>query len=150
MLNFRFLLGLALLIFLVAACTQAQRNLFKSSLIGVAECGFYTTVGCAAQATGGCAQPEADWSAPDWASYKDCLVTRGSSCTGSGIARCLFGGLRRAVGGSIIAGGAGCTGEGDLNLVKECSRDSEAETQSEAVQAVAACYRVVCLGESRE
>ena len=46
----------------------------------------------------------------------------------------------------VVAGGVGCTGEKDLELVGQCVRDVDRlESEQEAVGAVASCYLVVCL-----
>jgi hypothetical protein len=62
---------------------------------------------------------------------------------------CLLKGIANVVGStSVAAGGVGCTGKEGLEEVQECVSDTTIETESEAVTAVAACYRYVCLEET--
>ena len=47
----------------------------------------------------------------------------------------------------MAAGGVGCTGDKSMAEVKACVADVTLETESEAVSAVAYCYRAACIGE---
>ena len=55
-------------------------------------------------------------------------------------------GIANVVGtASVAAGGVGCTGEEGMEEVRSCVGDVTLETESEAISAVAACYRRVCM-----
>ena len=48
---------------------------------------------------------------------------------------------------SVAAGGVGCVDDQSIEEIKSCVSDVTLETESEAVSAVAYCYRVACIGE---
>lgn len=61
---------------------------------------------------------------------------------------CLLKGIASVVGTtSVAAGGAGCVNDSSIEEVKACVADVTLETESEAVSAVAYCYRAACIGE---
>jgi hypothetical protein len=61
---------------------------------------------------------------------------------------CLLKGIANAIGTtSVAAGGVGCVNEESLQEIESCVSDVTLETESEAVSAVAYCYRVACTGD---
>ena len=139
-----FCLGLCIVLSL-CGCTKAQRALFSSGVVTVADCALYTSLGCASQAVAGCDTP--DVPGQGYGEFGQCLVNRSSSCAGRGLGLCLLKGITSVVGTtSVVAGGVGCTGDESLKEVRSCVADVTLETESEAVQAVAACYRRTCIG----
>ena len=127
-------------------CTPYQQRMFKDAVVSVSDCALYTTLGCASQAVAGCDTP--DHPGQGYGEFGQCLVNRSSSCTGRGLGLCLLKGISSVVGTtSVVAGGVGCTGDESLIEVRACVADVTLETESGAVQAVAACYRMECLGD---
>jgi hypothetical protein len=53
--------------------------------------------------------------------------------------------MSRAVGGPVVSGGVGCSSEAMQAKIHTCVSDTTIETEEEAVEAVAACQRQVCL-----
>tara|TARA_R100001230_G_C5666989_1_gene171673 strand:- start:677 stop:1162 length:486 start_codon:yes stop_codon:yes gene_type:complete len=133
----------ALFVMSMCGCTEAHLNAFKSGVVSVSECALHTSLGCASQAAAGCDTPS---NMDGYGDYGQCLVNKSASCSGRGLGLCLLKGIGNAVGSmSVAAGGVGCTGEEGMKEVRECVADVTLETESEAVSAVAACYRRVCL-----
>ena len=129
----------------LCGCTKAQRALFRDGVVTVSDCAFYTSIGCASQAAAGCNSPELP--GQGYGEFGQCLVNRSSSCAGRGLGLCLLKGIASVVGTtSVVAGGVGCTGDESLQEVRSCVADVTLETESDAVQAVAACYRRACIG----
>tara|TARA_R100001086_G_scaffold51514_4_gene22967 strand:- start:4191 stop:4691 length:501 start_codon:yes stop_codon:yes gene_type:complete len=127
----------------MCGCTKAQWSEFQSSVVTVSECALHTSLGCASQAAAGCTTPS---SMNGYGEYGQCLVDKSASCSGRGLGLCLLKGIGNAVGStSVAAGGVGCTGDEGMSEVRHCVADVTLETESEAVSAVAACYRRVCL-----
>tara|TARA_R100000664_G_C2712863_1_gene108985 strand:- start:691 stop:879 length:189 start_codon:yes stop_codon:yes gene_type:complete len=61
---------------------------------------------------------------------------------------CLLKGIASVVGTtSVAAGGVGCVNDSSLQEIESCVSDVTLETESEAVSAVAYCYRATCIGE---
>lgn len=126
-------------------CSTTQVKQFKSAVVSVGECAMHTSLACASQATAGCELPPAGG---DYGEYSQCLVNKSSSCSGRGIGLCLLKGVAQVAGTTLVAaGGVGCTGEESMIEVRSCVADVTLETESEAVSAVAACYRRVCMEE---
>jgi len=126
-------------------CTRIQRDAFRSSVVDVSDCAFHTSVACAAQALTGCESPV---SGSGYGEFGECLVDKSASCSGRGLGMCLLRGVVNVAGTlSVGAGGVGCTSEENLAEVKSCVADVETETEAEAVGAVAACFRRVCMEE---
>ena len=131
------------LVFSTCGCTEQTRRIFKEAAVSVADCAFHTSLGCASQATAGCEKPS---NGDGYGEFGQCLIDRSSSCAGRGLGLCLMKGIANAVGSTFVAaGGVGCAGEGSLNQVRACVADTTLETESEAVTAVAYCYRAACL-----
>lgn len=134
---------LALLTLSMCGCTEQGRRLFKDAAVSVSDCAFHTSVACAAQATLGCDKPEGG---QGYGEFGQCLVDKSSHCSGRGLGMCLLKGIANVVGStSVVAGGVGCSGEENLAQVRACVADTTLETESEAVSAVAYCYRNVCM-----
>mgnify|MGYP003112785005 FL=1 len=130
-------------VFSTCGCTEQTRRIFKEAAVSVADCAFHTSLGCASQATAGCEKPSGG---KGYGEFGQCLVDRSSSCAGRGLGLCLMKGLANVVGStSVAAGGVGCVGEESLDQVRACVSDTTLETESEAVAAVAYCYRAACL-----
>lgn len=128
----------------LCGCTKSQRALFRDGIVTVSDCAFYTSLGCASQAVAGCNAPELP--GQGYGEFGQCLVNRSSSCAGRGLGLCLLKGITSVVGTtSVVAGGVGCTGDEGLREVRSCVADVTLETESDAVQAVAACYRRTCI-----
>jgi hypothetical protein len=51
----------------------------------------------------------------------------------------------RAAGGPVAAGGVGCSSPPLQAKIQACISDTTIETEEEAIEAVAACQRQVCL-----
>tara|TARA_R110002012_G_scaffold2527_4_gene12246 strand:+ start:13382 stop:13561 length:180 start_codon:yes stop_codon:yes gene_type:complete len=51
----------------------------------------------------------------------------------------------RAAGGPVVSGGVGCSSEPLQAKIQACISDTTIETEEEAIEAVAACQRRVCL-----
>lgn len=131
------------LVFSTCGCTEQYRRIFKDAAVSVADCAFHTSLACASQATAGCDKPSGG---EGYGEFGQCLVDRSSSCAGRGLGLCLMKGLANVVGStSVAAGGVGCVGEESLVQVRACVADTTIETESEAVSAVAYCYRYACL-----
>ena len=125
-------------------CTPHQQRMFTDAFVNVADCALYTSLGCASQSVSGCDRPAA--SGGDYRKFGKCLVGRSSSCAGRGLSLCLLGGIVNVAGtSSVVAGGVGCTGEIGISKVNDCVSDTTLESESDTVQAVAACYRMVCM-----
>ena len=130
-------------VFSTCGCTEQTRRIFKEAAVSVADCAFHTSLGCASQATAGFKKPSGG---EGYGEFGQCLVDRSSSCAGRGLGLCLMKGLANVVGStSVAAGGVGCVGEESLDQVRACVSDTTLETESEAVAAVAYCYRAACL-----
>ena len=113
--------------------------------MSVSDCAFHTSLACASQATAGCDKPSGG---EGYGEFGKCLVNRSASCSGRGLGLCLLKGIASAVGTtSVAAGGVGCVNETSLQEIESCVSDVTLETESEAVSAVAYCYRVACIGE---
>lgn len=124
-------------------CSPSHVKTFKNEIVSAGECALHTSLACASQATAGCELPG---QGGDYGEYGQCLVNKSASCSGRGLGLCLLKGIVNVAGStSVAAGGVGCSGEESLAEVKECVGDVTVETESEAVGAVAACYRRVCM-----
>jgi len=133
----------ALLAMSMCGCTEAHLNAFKSGVVSVSECALHTSLGCASQAAAGCETPS---TMDGYSDYGQCLVKHSASCSGRGLGMCMLKGIANVVGtASVAAGGVGCTGEEGMEEVRSCVGDVTLETESEAISAVAACYRRVCM-----
>ena len=133
----------ALFVMSMCGCTDAHLSAFKSGVVSVSECALHTSLGCASQAAAGCETPS---TMDGYGDYGQCLVNKSASCSGRGLGLCLLKGIGNASGStSVAAGGVGCTGEEGMEEVRACVGDVTLETESEAVSAVAACYRRVCM-----
>ena len=134
-----------MLVFSLCGCTEQSKRLFKEAAVSVADCAFHTSLGCASQATAGCDKPS---NGEGYGEFGQCLVNRSASCSGRGLGMCLLKGIASVVGTtSVAAGGAGCVNDSSIEEVKACVADVTLETESEAVSAVAYCYRAACIGE---
>ena len=129
-------------------CTEQYKRIFKDAAVSVTDCAFHTSLGCASQATAGCDKPS---NGGGYGEFGQCLVNKSASCSGRGLGLCLLKGIANVVGStSVAAGGVGCTGEESLDEIRSCVSDTTLETESEAVSAVAYCYRSVCMETSYE
>ena len=134
-----------MLLFSLCGCTEQTKQIFKNAAVSVADCAFHTSIGCASQATAGCDKPS---NGEGYGEFGECLVNRSASCSGRGLGLCLLKGIANVVGTtSVAAGGVGCVDDQSIEEIKSCVSDVTLETESEAVSAVAYCYRVACIGE---
>lgn len=130
----------------ILACNPKTIDIVKQATVTVTDCAFHTSVACAAQSTAGCATPE---ESGDFKEYAECLVEKSKSCSSKGLGLCLLKGLTSAARSSfVVAGGVGCVEESNLETIRQCVLDTTMETEREAVNAVAYCYRAQCVGES--
>jgi hypothetical protein len=131
------------LILSTCGCTEQTRRIFKDAAVSVSDCAFHTSLACASQASAGCEKPS---NGEGYGEFGQCLVNRSASCSGRGLGLCLLKGIANVVGTtSVAAGGVGCTGDEALDQIRSCVLDTTLETESEAVSAVAYCYRFYCL-----
>jgi hypothetical protein len=129
----------------LCGCTEQTKRIFKDAAVSVSDCAFHTSLACASQATAGCDKPSGG---EGYGEFGKCLVNRSASCSGRGLGMCLLKGIANAIGTtSVAAGGVGCVNEKSLQEIESCVSDVTLETESEAVSAVAYCYRVACMGE---
>ena len=137
------LLGISMTL---CGCTEQTKQIFKDAAVSVSDCAFHTSLACASQATAGCDKPSGG---EGYGEFGQCLVNRSASCSGRGLGMCLLKGIASVVGTtSVAAGGVGCVNDGSLQEIKSCVSDVTLETESEAVSAVAYCYRLTCMGDS--
>ena len=133
------------LVMSMCGCTEQVKRVFRDAAVSVSDCAFHTSLGCASQATAGCDKPS---EGEGYGEFGKCLVNRSASCSGRGLGLCLLKGIANAVGTtSVAAGGVGCVNDSSLQEIESCVSDVSLETESEAVSAVAYCYRVACMGE---
>ena len=129
----------------LCGCTEQTKRIFKEAAVSVSDCAFHTSLACASQATAGCEKPSGG---EGYGEFGQCLVNRSASCSGRGLGMCLLKGIASVVGTtSVAAGGAGCVNDQSIEKVKACVADVTLETESEAVSAVAYCYRATCIGD---
>ena len=121
--------------------------MIQDGFVDAAECSLMSAMGCAAQSMGACPPPLNIWGDSEWGEYGDCLVERSASCSTAALARCAYRSIADAIDGPVVAGSSGCGGPDEQNEIKACVRDSEFETEEEAIQAVAYCQRRVCMME---
>lgn len=127
----------------MCGCTEQSRQLFKDAAVSVGDCAFHTSLACASQATAGCDKPS---DGEGYGEFGQCLVNRSASCSGRGLGMCLLKGIANVVGTtSVAAGGVGCVNDESLEEIKACVSDVTLETESEAVTAVAYCFRQSCM-----
>jgi len=130
----------------ILACNPKTIDIVKTATVTVTDCAFHTSVACAAQSTAGCAAPD---ESGNFGEYAECLVEKSKSCSSKGLGLCLLKGLTSAARSSfVVAGGVGCVEESNLETIRQCVLDTTMETEREAVNAVAYCYRSQCIGES--
>ena len=148
--TFKLFCGVFTLMFLaiilsLCGCTEQTKRIFKDAAVSVSDCAFHTSLACASQATAGCDKPS---DGDGYGEFGKCLVNRSASCSGRGLGMCLLKGIANVMGTtSVAAGGVGCVNETSLQEIESCVSDVTLETESEAVSAVAYCYRVACIGE---
>lgn len=131
------------LLFSTCGCTEQYRQMFKNAAVSVGDCAFHTSLACASQASAGCEKPSGG---KGYGEFGQCLVDKSASCSGRGLGLCLLKGIANVVGStSVAAGGVGCAGNESLDQVRSCVADTTLESESEAVSAVAYCYRFHCL-----
>ena len=146
--TFKLFCGVFSLMFLaivlsLCGCTEQTKRIFKNAAVSVSDCAFHTSLACASQATAGCDKPSGG---EGYGEFGKCLVNRSASCSGRGLGMCLLKGIANVVGTtSVAAGGVGCVNEESLQEVEGCVSDVTIETESDAVQTVAYCYRQVCM-----
>ena len=129
----------------LCGCTEQMKRTFRDAAVSVSDCAFHTSLGCASQATAGCDKPSGG---EGYGEFGKCLVNRSASCSGRGLGMCLLKGIASVVGTtSVAAGGVGCVNDSSLQEIESCVSDVTLETESEAVSAVAYCYRVACMGD---
>jgi len=133
------------LVMSLCGCTEQMKRTFRDAAVSVSDCAFHTSLGCASQATAGCDKPSGG---EGYGEFGKCLVNRSASCSGRGLGMCLLKGIASVVGTtSVAAGGVGCVNDSSLQEIESCVSDVTLETESEAVSAVAYCYRVACMGD---
>lgn len=129
---------------MLTSCSPKAIDIVKTASVTVADCAFHTSVACASQATAGCASPE---EVGGFEEYAECLVDKSKSCSSKGLGLCLLKGITSVARSSfVVAGGVGCVEGDNLHEIKACAMGTSIETEREAVDAVAYCYRLVCMG----
>jgi hypothetical protein len=128
-------------------CASLPLSSLQDGAGSLGSCSIHTSLGCASQALGGCAIPLDTWNSGDWKDYARCLGEKSRDCAVTGLARCSITAMTRAMGGRgpIISGGVGCSSEPMQAKIHACVSDTTIETEEEAIEAVAACQRRVCL-----
>ena len=106
---------------------------------------LHTSLACTTQSVGACEIPQDSWEGDDWSRYADCIADNSKRCSSQGIARCAMNAAMRAAGGPVASGGVGCSSEPLQAEIQACISDTTIETEEEAIEAVAACQRRVCL-----
>ena len=143
-------IALFTLSFLFMGCIGSAQ--LRDATLTAADCSLHTTVSCAMQSAVECADPAAR-DDNSWRAYARCLLEHGKNCQISGLSRCAMVGVLSAAGGRIdsdrfstvrgpLSRASGC----DYETVRLCVEDVTIESQTEAADAVAACYRMICAG----
>jgi hypothetical protein len=127
-------------------CATLPLSSLRDGAATLGSCSIHTSLGCAAQALGACPPPLDTWNGDDWSSYASCIGDKSAKCATAGLARCSWTAMSRAIGGPVASGGVGCSSEAMQAKIHACVSDTTIETEEEAVEAVAACQRRVCLG----
>lgn len=143
--NFRPFLRWLLLFSLsiLVSCNASQRQALKQATWDAGNCSTFAALACAGQAVGGCSLEHSDSS--DYAGFSDCLVDSTPSCIAKNVGRCLLSGIVKATGSLVFAGGGvGCTTPADVEDVKICVENENAQTEAAAVEAVAQCWQQQC------
>jgi hypothetical protein len=133
--------ALIVIVFLLSGCSPSQLQDLREGALGLGSCSLHTSLGCVSQAIGACAIPSEDWGSEDWGSYASCVADKSGKCSAAGLAKCTVSSAIRAAGGPVAMGGVACS----QAAVLECVNDTTIETEVEALSAVAACQRMVCL-----
>jgi hypothetical protein len=133
--------ALIVIVFLQPGCSPSQLQGLRDGAIGLGSCSLHTSLGCVSQAIGACSIPADDWGSEDWSSYASCVADKSGRCSAAGLAKCTVSSAIRAAGGPVVMGGVPC----DQNEIARCVNDTTIETEAEALSAVAACQRRVCL-----
>ena len=127
-------------------CATLPLSSLRDGAATLGSCSLHTSLGCAAQALGACPPPTDTWSGDDWSSYASCIGDKSAKCATAGLAKCSWTAMSRAAGGPIVSGGVGCSSEAMQAKIHACVSDTTIESEEEAIEAVAACQRRVCLG----
>ena len=133
--------GLIVIAFLQTGCSPSHLQGLREGAIGLGSCSLHTSLGCVSQAIGACSIPADNWGSEDWGSYASCVADKSGRCSAAGLAKCTVSSAIRAAGGPVAMGGVACS----QAAVLECVNDTTIETEVEALSAVAACQRMVCL-----
>ena len=134
-----------LILYTAIGCTAMQKQMLKDGFVSLGDCAILSSLGCASQSMGGCPPPLTSWNGDDWGGYGECLAEKSLACASMAMAKCAYRSIVDATEGPVIYGGVGCTGPKKQSEILACVRDSEYETEAEAVTAVAACQRLICL-----
>jgi len=133
--------ALIMVALLQTGCSPSHLQDLREGALGLGSCSLHTSLGCVSQAIGACSIPADDWGSEDWGSYASCVAEKSGKCSAAGLAKCTVSSAIRAAGGPVVMGGVAC----NQNKVLECVNDTTIETEAEALSAVAACQRRVCL-----
>ena len=133
--------ALIVIVFLQTGCSPSHLQGLREGAVGLGSCSLHTSLGCVSQAIGACAIPADNWGSEDWSSYASCVADKSGRCSAAGLAKCTVSSAIRAAGGPVAMGGTPC----DQSEVVRCVSDTTVETEAEALSAVAACQRMVCL-----
>jgi hypothetical protein len=136
-------ISLSLLAF--AGCSPSQLQALRDGVVSLGSCSLHTSLACTTQSVGACEIPQDSWEGDDWSRYADCIADNSKRCSSQGIARCAMNAAMRAAGGPVAAGGVGCSSPPLQAKIQACISDTTIETEEEAIEAVAACQRQVCL-----
>ena len=134
-----------LILYTAICCTAMQQQMLKDGFVSLGDCAILSSLGCASQSMGGCPPPLTSWNGDEWGNYGECLGEKSMACTTSALAKCAYRSIVDAIDGPVVTGGVGCSGPQEQNEILACIRDGEYETEAEAVTAVAACQRLICL-----
>ena len=134
-----------LILYTAIGCTAMQQQMLKDGFVSLGDCAILSSLGCASQSMGGCPPPLTSWNGDEWGDYGECLAEKSMACSTSALAKCAYRSIVDAIEGPYVGGGVGCSGPEKQSEIMACVRDGEYETEAEAVNAVAACQRLVCL-----
>lgn len=140
--------GAALLFFLLclsAGCSPSQLQALRDGAVSLGSCSLHTSLACTSQSIGACEVPRDTWDGDDWGRHAKCIANKSGACSSRGIAQCALNAAMRASGALVVSGGIGCSSGEFQAEIQACVSDTTIETEEEAIEAVAACQRRVCL-----
>jgi hypothetical protein len=137
---------LLILLRVMSGCTAAQLQVLEDGFVSLGDCAVVSSLGCAAQSMGGCPPPLSLWGGEEWSGYGECLAEKSMSCASMAMAKCAYRSIVDAIDGPVVTGSSGCNNPQELAKIKKCVCETTIETEADAVQAVAYCQRLICMG----